>query len=209
MGIFRNINALKEKGEGRKRRRRGHFLLTLLARRPIITPPLSGSGRPLIDRWRDRWRAPGCVKDSCGVKMELPSSCEVPAFTLACFLKKELYRWTDVPTDSSSYHLFIAAQSPAVRKLSHVGGQLTTISHGVVVFDWRAWQLFLSLSFCHFLCITGGSSPPLPGAEGDVKNVMIHGALTSFAAVTVSSVGLWGRKKKPERGNRSQVLLFT
>lgn len=86
MGIFRNINSQKEKGEGRKRWRRGHFLLTLLARRPIITPPLSGSGRPLIDRWRDRWRAPGCVKDSCDVKMELPSSCEVPAFTLACFL---------------------------------------------------------------------------------------------------------------------------
>lgn len=51
-----------------------------------------------------------------------------------------------------------------------------------------------------------GSSPPLPGAEGDVKNVMIQGALTSFAAVTVSSVG--GEKKNWDRGNRSQVLFF-
>lgn len=74
MGMFRNINSQKEKGGGRKQWRRGHFLLTLLAQRPIITPPLSGSGRPLIDQWRDRWRAPGCVKDSCDVKMELPSS---------------------------------------------------------------------------------------------------------------------------------------
>lgn len=113
------------------------------------------SGRPATDQWRDRWRAPGCVKDSCDAKMVLPLPCEIPVFTLVFSLKEN---WTDVLTgrfDSSSYHFFIAVQSSQEVE-SHPWAAEHNIPLACCVFlPGLPWQLFLSLSFCHFLCSAG------------------------------------------------------
>lgn len=126
-------------------------------------PARPGSGRLLLDQWRDRWWAPGCVKDSCDVKMELPLSSKNPSVHPRVLPGRIGHMF---PQSFLTffffffpYHFSILARSIAVRKLSHIRGQLTTISFRIVVLllflTGFAWQLFLSLSFCPLLCITG------------------------------------------------------
>lgn len=124
----------------------------------------------------------------------------------------ERYCWTDVLTELLIFfHIIFQPSLEALQSgswVTSVGSwpQYPSALLFFFFFDWLAWQLFLSLSFCHLLGITGQLSSSVR-VEGDVKNVMIHRALTSFAAVTVSRVGE-GERKKTERRNWSQVLLF-
>lgn len=116
---------------------------------------------------------------------------ELPASTLVCFLK-ENYCWTDVPTELLMFFFHIIFLI-LVRKLSHIRGQLTTISFRIFYFFWLACLAAASVSlFLPFIAHYRAALLPVR-VEGDVKNVMIHWALTSFAAVTVSSEG--GRTK--------------
>lgn len=115
-----------------------------------------------------------------------------------------LDRCSDRLFDSSSSHLFIAAQSAAVRKLSHIRGQLTTISHRVVVFDWRAWQLFLSLSFCHFLCITG-AAPLLCPERREMLKMWWFTVHSPRLQLSLSHQWGAGRRKKKKLGGETGV----
>lgn len=99
----------------------------------------------------------GVVKDACEVKMGLPLSSK--AQHSYCSLSGDKLSVRYISTNVLCFRELWECLS---RKLSHIHGQWTTISQRGF---GMAWQLFLSLLFCHVLRI----SQPFSSSEQSVE----------------------------------------